>query len=241
LKIETLCSLLFDTTTDYHANLQTLLRLVNAADTNSLLVAGEVCLTGFDYENMEEMVAFADEATLALQEASYHKIIILTMLERVNGHVYNMAKVFYNGEVVYKRAKARLFRFGEEHKFMQEGIDADFAIIEVANIKLALLICFELRFKELWMKSEGADVIAVPAWWGKLRKEHFKILTQSLALVNECYVVASDSKNETCTQIGTIVSPQGEAIYSGNNACLKATYSKKEISLMRRYMDIGIE
>jgi predicted amidohydrolase len=123
---------------------------------------------------------------------------------------------------------------------MQEGSVEDFKIVAVDGIKIAVFICFELRFKELWCKSEGADVIAVPSWWGVLRREHFKIFTQALALTNQCYVVASDSKNEECTAQSGIINPQGEAQRNGNKPCLTQEYSKKEISLMRRYMDIGI-
>jgi len=240
MKKYTLCSLLFETTPDYEQNLQTLLALINKADTASLIVAPEVCLTSYDYENMEAMLAFAPRAIEALKSVSHNKIIILTMLERRDGKVYNFAKVFHNGEVVYERAKAKLFRFGDEHKYMQEGSVEDFKVVEVDGIKIAVFICFELRFKELWCKSEGADVIAVPSWWGVLRTEHFKIFTQALALTNQCYVVASDSKNEDCTAQSGIITPQGKVTRNGNKPCLSKEYSKKEISLMRRYMDIGI-
>jgi predicted amidohydrolase len=237
----TLCSLLFKTTSDYKQNLETLLSLIDECNEKSFIVAPEVCLTSYDYENFEAVLEFAPYAIEAIKAASQNKIIILTILERRNGEVFNFAKVFHNGEVVYERAKAKLFRFGDEHKYMQEGSVDDFKIVEVDGIKIAVFICFELRFKELWSKSEGADVIAVPAWWGKIRSEHFKVLTQSLALVNQCYVVASDSQNEECTQISTIVSPQAKALYGGNKPCLEVEYNKKEISLMRRYMDVGIE
>ena len=236
----TLCSLLFETTSDYEKNLQTLLTLVDKAEERSLIVAPEVCLTSYDYENMQKMLHFAPHATQALKKASRNKIIILTMLEERDGQVYNFAKVFHNGAVVYERAKAKLFRFGDEHKYMQEGSVDDFKIIEVDGIKIALFICFELRFKALWQKSEGADVIAVPSWWGALRSEHFRILTQALALMNQCYVIASDAKNEECTALSGIVDPQGREQRNGNKPCLKQAYSKKEISLMRRYMDVGI-
>jgi predicted amidohydrolase len=237
----TLCSLSFETTNSYDANLQTLLLHIKRSKEFSLIVAPEVCLSGFDYANLNAVLDFASVATEALKELSHNKIIILTMLERRNGEVFNFAKVFHNGQVVYERAKAKLFRFGDEHKYMQEGNVDDFEIVEVGGIKIAVFICFELRFKDLWCRSEGADVIAAPAWWGKIRSEHFKILTQSLALVNQCYVVASDAQNEECTKICTIVSPQGSAVYGGNSPCLEQRYSKKEISLMRRYMDVGIE
>ncbi len=237
----TLCSLLFETTKNYECNLQTLLKLITQTKKNSIIVAPEVCLTSFDYEHMDEMLAFASKATEALKKVSFNKIIVVTMLERKDEEIFNFAKVFYNGEVVFQRAKARLFKFGDEDKYMQEGSDEDFKIIEVAGIKLAVFICFELRFKKLWQKAEGADVIAVPSWWGELRSEHFKILIQALALMNQCYVIASDSANKECSAMSGIITPQGKAIRNGNTPCLNVAYKKKEITLMRRYMNVGIE
>jgi len=238
----TLCSLLFDTTKkDYNTNLQTLLTLINATDKKSLIVAPEVCLTSYDYDNFDEVLEFASVADAELKKASQDKIIITTMIEKRDGKVYNFAKIFHNGEVVYERAKARLFRFGDEHKYMDEGTDDDLKIIEVDGVKIGILICFELRFKDMWKKLEGCDVIAVPSWWGVLRTEHFKTLTQALALINQCYVVASDSLNEECTKMSGIITPMGEVQRNGNKPCLELPYDKKEIKTMRKYMDVGIQ
>ncbi|WP_321779538.1 carbon-nitrogen hydrolase family protein [Sulfurimonas sp.] len=237
----TLNSLLFDTTTDdYNTNLQTLLKLIDACDKNSLIVAPEVCLTSYDYENFEKVLDFADEAIREIKKASFSKIIILTILERRGTEVFNFAKIFHNGKIVYERAKARLFRFGDEHKYMSEGSDENIKIVEVDGIKIAIFICFELRFKELWQKSQGADVIAVPSWWGVLRTEHFANLTQALAIMNQCYVVASDSLNEDCTKMSGIISPHGMVQRNIDNPCLSLEYSPKEIKVMRKYMDVGI-
>ena len=237
----TLCSLLFKTTPNYNDNLQTLLTLISDTPQSSIVVAPEVCLTAYDYDNFDEVLAFAPIAIEEIKKASFNKIVILTIIEKRGNEVFNFAKVFHNGEVVYERAKARLFRFGDEHKYMSEGSDEAIKIIEVDGIKIAIFICFELRFKELWKMSEGADVIAVPSYWGVLRTEHFKAITQTLAIINQCYVVASDSQDEECTKMSGIITPQGEVQRNGNKACLEVPYSKKEISLMRRYMDIGIK
>ena len=237
----TLCSLLFETTTEYKKNLQTLLDLIGQAGNNSLIVAPEVCLTAYDYDNFEAVLEFAPYAIESIKKASHNKIIIVTILEKRDGEVFNFAKIFHNGSVVYERAKAKLFRFGNEHKYMQEGSVDAFKIVEVDGIKIAVFICFELRFKELWQKSEGADVIAVPSWWGAIRTEHFKIFTQALALMNQCYVVASDSKNEECTGESGIIDPQGKAVRNEEKSLLCSPFSQKEIHLMRRYMDVGIK
>ncbi|MCK9453693.1 MAG: carbon-nitrogen hydrolase family protein [Sulfurimonas sp.] len=235
-----LCSLLFKTTKNYNANLQTLLALIDRASENSLIVAPEVALTGFDYENLDKAVEFAHVAQEKLKKASYKKIIILTMLEKREGEVFNFTKIFFNGEIVYERAKAKLFRFGDEHKYMSEGNSEDIKIVEVDGIKIGVLICFELRFKEFWKKLEGCDVIAAPSWWGVLRTEHFIIITRALAVINQCYVVASDSQNEECTKMSGIIAPHGEDERNENRASLELVYDKKEIVKMRRYMDVGI-
>ena len=235
-------SLLFDATTkDYNINLNTLLLHIDEAPSKSLIVAPEVCLSGFDYDNFDKVCEFSLIATKEIKKASKNKIIILTMIEKRDGEIFNFAKIFYNGEVVYERAKARLFRFGDEHKYMSEGSDEDIKIVEVDGIKIGIIICFELRFKEIWQKLEGCDVIAVPSWWGVLRTEHFKALTHSLAIINQCYIVASDSLNAECTKMSGIIRPHGEDERNGNKPCLEVVYDKKEISTMRRYMDIGIK
>mgnify|MGYP002713016842 CR=1 FL=1 len=236
-----LCSLLFETTGDYEKNLTTLLQLIDQTSKNSLIVAPEVCFTGFDYDNYNKAVEFSHVANEKLKKASCDKIIILTMLERENNEIFNFAKIYHNGEIIYKRAKARLFRFGNEHKYMSEGSGEDIEIVEIDGIKIGVLICFELRFKEFWQRLEGCDVIAAPSWWGVLRSEHFKVITQALAIINQCYVVASDSKNEECTKLSGIITPHGEDTRNENRACLEVLYRKKEIASMRRYMDVGIE
>ena len=235
-----ICSLLFETTGNYKQNLQTLLTHIKQTDEQTVIVAPEVCLTGYDYENFDQVIEFASLAIEEITKISQNKIIILTIIEKREDGIFNFAKIFHNGEVVFERAKARLFRFGDEHKYMLEGKDDAFKIVEVDGLKIAIFICFELRFKELWQKSEGADIIAVPAWWGVSRTEHYRALTQSIAIVNQCYVIASDSLNEECTKMSGIITPMGEEHRNGNKPCLELPYKKKDITLMRRYMDVGI-
>ncbi|MDX9813730.1 MAG: carbon-nitrogen hydrolase family protein [Sulfurimonadaceae bacterium] len=236
-----LVSLQFDTIKGEHQkNLDKLLSLVDKTEQNSLIVAPEVCLSGFDYDNYEQSLEFAKIATDELKKASQDKIIITTMMEREDEHKYNFVKVFYKGEVVFQRAKAKLFRFGDEHKYMSEGSSDEVKIIEINGIKLGVLICFELRFKELWKKLEGCDVIVVPSWWGVLRSEHFRVLTEALAVMNQCYVVASDSLNESCTKLSGIIRPHGEVLRNAKNESLSLLYDKKEVLKMRRYLDVGI-
>ena len=77
-----LCSLSFTTTNSYNTNLKTLLEIINNTSEKSLVVAPEVCLTGFDYDNFDGVCEFADVAVKEIKEASKEKIIILTIIEK---------------------------------------------------------------------------------------------------------------------------------------------------------------
>ena len=235
-----LCPLSFTTLSNYETNLQTLLSLVNEAPKGSFVLAPEVCLSGFDYEHWDAVLFFAPHAIEKLLEASKEKTVMLTLVEKRGEDVWNIFKVFHKGSLVYERPKAKLFRFGGEERYFSEASSEDVAIFEIEGIRCGVLICFELRFKELWQRLEGCDVIFVPAWWGALRTEHFSTLTRALAIMNQCYVVLSDAQNEECTRISGVIKPNGEAFYNGKNPSLVVQYEKKEIALMRRYMDVGI-
>lgn len=235
-----LCSLSFKTTPNYEENLTTLINLIKDTPDNALVVAPEVCLTGFDYDNFEQAVEFAFYATEAIKRVCLKRIIILTIIEKIEGKIYNMAKIFHNGEIVFQRGKSRLFRFGGEHNYFTESSDEDIKVVEIDGLKLGILICFELRFKTLWQQLEGADIIVTPSWWGVLRSEHFKVITQALAIINQCYVVASDSTNDECTKLSGIITPFGVDMRNENRACLTVNYEKKEVQKMRRYLDVGI-
>ena len=76
--------------------------------------------------------------------------------------------------------------------------------------------------------------------WGILRKQNFESLTNSLAIMNQCYVVASDSSNDTMASSSRIITPFGDEVRDDNKELISMLYDKKEIRKMRRYLNIGI-
>lgn len=236
----TLVSLRFATTSDYNANLATILALIDQAPENSIVVAPEVCLTNFDYDRFDTAADFSSKALDILLGHSNSRIIILTVIERRDNGIYNVAKVLHKGTIIHEQAKARLFKFGGEHDYFQEGSDDEIVLFEADGIRMGVLICFELRFKTLWQKLESADIIAVPSQWGKLRAQNFIVLTEALAILNQCYVVASDTSNEETAGESGIITPFGVALRNGSNSLLEVPYNNKEVKKMRRYLDVGI-
>jgi omega-amidase len=235
-----LCSLRFASSGSYDANLSLLQDLIANSPETSVVVAPEVCLTGFDYDRFDAAADFAPTALEQLLPLSASRIIVLTLIERRSDGIYNVAKVLHGGRVIHEQAKSRLFRLGDEHRYLREGSGREIVLFDVDGLKMGVLICFELRFKELWQKLEGADIVAVPAQWGKLRAQHFVTLTEALAVMNQCYVVAADSADAEMTGLSGVITPFGEVRRNGNAPCLTVPYDEKEVLKMRRYLDVGI-
>ncbi len=237
---KTLVSLRFASSSDYEENLATLISLVKEAEDGAIIVAPEVCLTDYDYDNFDKAIAFSPPAIEELLLHVKEKTLILTLIEKHDDGVYNMAKILHKGKVTYSQAKAKLFKFGDEHHYFKAGNENDIQLFEVDGIKMGLLICFEMRFKHFWKQLEGADIIALPSRWGKLRTQNFISLTNALAIMNQCYVVASDASNDDFTGQSGIITPFGHEVRNGTSALLSEPFDTSEIKKMRRYMDVGI-
>jgi len=237
-----LATLQFGSTDNYDANLTTLINLIQETPENAIILAPEVCLTNFDYAHFEAASAFSTKAIETLLQLSKNRLIALTVIEkREDGKFYNVAKVLYGKKLVHEQCKNRLFKLGDEHKYFTQGEEKHLSLFEVDGIRFGLMICFELRFKQYWQDLEGADIILVPARWGKDRSENFSVLTEALAVMNQCYVLSSDASNENCTSMSGIITPFGKATRNGNTLCLLGSYDKQETRKMRRYLNVGIQ
>ncbi|WP_200762963.1 carbon-nitrogen hydrolase family protein [Nitrosophilus alvini] len=237
---KSLSVLQFKTGDDFSKNLDTLKTLVKRCEEDSIVVAPEVCLTGFAYERFDEAASFGLHALKELLPLSQNRTIVFTMIEKRDGKFYNFAKVLHRGEVLYEQPKVKLFKFGGETDYFEAGKMEDIRIFEIDGFKVGILICFELRFIEIWQKLKGCDIILVPAMWGVLRKRHFEQLTEALALMNQCYLAASDSANDDMAKSSAIITPFGVPYRDDRKNILCKTADIKEIKKMRKYMDIGL-
>jgi len=235
-----LATLQFETTSDYTTNLQTLISLCHATAKQSIILAPEVSVTGFDYSNFKEAALFSTEIDKALVEASKEKTIATTMIELRDESFYNVAKVYHHGTIIHSQAKHKLFTLGDERKHFSPGTLDDIKIFEIDGIKIAILICFEIRFSELWQKIFGADIILVPAQWGKIRSDHFTTLTKALAISNQAYVLASDAANSDTTSESAIITPFGETFKNQTALIQTLGFDDKILDKMRRYIDVGL-
>ena len=216
----------FKPTKDYQQNLDKLVKYIQNS-TSKLIIAPEVCITDFDYQNWLEANEFANTIKETILELSKNKIIVLTLIEEDKNRAY----VFYNQKVVYVREKIKLF--GYEKKYFKVG-KSEPEIFEIDGIKFAILICFEIRFIEYWQKLKGVDVILIPAMWGVERKNHLLTLSNALALSLQSYVVVSDG----LAFASGVISPWGEEERNNNKEILNTSIDLNYIKKIRKRLPI---
>jgi predicted amidohydrolase len=205
----------------------------------TLIVAPEVYLSGFDYDTMHSSAQKSNEAIKELSSIAEDVIIVLSIVVENEGKFYNQAIVINRHKIIYKQEKTKLFKLGDEHKYFIAGNKNTIASFEIDGIRFAILICFEIRFKELWEKIEGVDVVCVPAKWGVLREHHMEVLTKALAVMNQCFVVVSSVGDESIAKASMIISPDAKVFKDKKKEFISEEIEIKEVLKMRRYIDMG--
>ena len=231
--MEQLAVLQFKSGDDFEENLEQLITLFSQSDAD-IVLAPEVCLTGFCYSRMAEAARFSDAAVFKLLKIVGKRVLVLTVIEEIDGGFYNVAKVLHGGVVVHQQAKQKLFLLGEEHRYFQSGSAGAIRPFEVAGIKMAILVCFELRFPELWQQVEGAEIIMVPAMWGKNRASHLAILSQALAVADRAFVMVSDSANDDMGRESAVITPWGERTSDNDAEIITLSFDRREIKKIKR-------
>ena len=235
-----LIALQIKTSTNFEENLIHLKELINSCGEDSLILAPELALSGFSYDRMIEASNFSLKAIDDIKVLSSNKIIALTFITKKDENFFNTLHIFHNQKIVHTQSKLQLFPLGNELEYFSSGNEKDIKIIEINGIKIATLICFELRFPRLWEKVKGADIILNPAMWGLKRKDHYESISKALALVNQCFVIACNSADENMAKGSAIISSFGNVTKNDSSEIVKATFDLDEIKKTRKYIDIGL-
>ena len=220
----------------YQENLDTLLFHLKEHQDKHIVVAPEVFLTALDYEHMATAAKFSANALKTLKKEVDEQIVVLTLILEEGDNFVNQAVVIHKHKIIHRQEKVKLFKLGDEDLYFQAGKKKKIKPFEIDGVKYAILICFELRFKELWEQVEGADVVIIPSRWGKLRKTHMEVLSRALAVMNQCYVIVSNSSDADMASSSSIISPTGEVTMNDALEAVEGSIDFREIKKMRRYI-----
>ncbi len=220
----------------YQENLDILLRLLKEHQDKDLIIVPEVYLTAYDYEHISTVAKFSAKALKIVKKEVDKQIVVLTLILKDGDDFINQAVVIHKHKVVHRQNKVKLFKLGDEDLYLRAGKKKKIVPFEIDGVKYALLICFELRFKELWKQIEGADVVLLPARWGLARKKHLEILSQALAVMNQCYVIVSNSSDSDMASSSAIISPNGDLIQDDTKVSIEGVVDFRQIKKIRRYI-----
>jgi len=220
----------------YQENLDTLLSHLKEHQDKDIIVAPEVFLTSFDYEHMATAAKFSANALKTLKKEVGDQIVVFTVILEEGDSFINQAVVIHKHKIVHRQEKVKLFKLGDEDLYFEAGKKKKIKPFEIEGVKYAIILCFELRFKELWAQVEGADVVIIPSRWGKPRKTHLEVLSRALAVMNQCYVIVSNSSDEDMASSSSIISPTGEVTMNDKLEAVEGNIDFREIKKMRRYI-----
>lgn len=160
----------------------------------SLLVLSEMFATGFSCNTALTVEPVRGETERFLQElaALYQCAVVggLVTSGGTSGKGRNQSlAVAPDGAELARYTKMQPFSLGEETQVHEPG-DAP-VVFEWAGLKVAVLVCYDLRFPELARQAVrlGAEVLVYIAAWPVKRIQHWITLLQARAIENQAYVV----------------------------------------------------
>ncbi len=79
-----------------------------------------------------------------------------------------------------------------EGEFFDSG--EELVVVDVGEVSVCPLICYDLRFPELWRPAAivGVDVFTISSSWPRARIAHWRTLLLARAIENQTFVVASN-------------------------------------------------
>ncbi|PAF12186.1 carbon-nitrogen hydrolase [Shouchella clausii] len=190
------------------------------------IVLPELWTTGYQLEDLGELAEEEGKETIAFlqQLARAHRIHMVagSIATKKDGGIYNTALVIdAQGKLVYTYDKVHLVPMLNEPAYMQGG-SVPPALFELDGVKMAVLICYDLRFPELARRLalEGAQVLFIVAEWPLARAMHWKVLQQARAIENQFYLLSCNSvgSHNGTAYAGTsmVIDPWGEIIVEGS-------------------------
>lgn len=154
-----------------------------------MVILPELFNTGFYPHNYETVEKLEEELELILKLSQQKDILIIAGVAEKDGEdLYNSAVIIHRGEIIGKYRKNHLFPLTSEREYFKAGDKIE--VFETPLGKFGILICYEIRFPELFRKLTrmGAEMIVIPAEFPKDRIEHWRVLLQARAIENQVFV-----------------------------------------------------
>lgn len=180
-------------------------------------------------------------ALLAAEARRLGSTIVAGMFERTTDRPFNtLVAVSPDGDLITTYRKIHLydsFGYRESERLTAGAIEP--VVLDVADLRLGLMTCYDLRFPELGraLVDAGALAFVIPAAWvagpGKLL--HWQTLLTARAIENTVAVIAAAQSGERYTGHSMVIDPAGSRVEEAGegDAVLRAELTATSIHATR--------
>ncbi|AKI96722.1 nitrilase-related carbon-nitrogen hydrolase [Kosmotoga pacifica] len=153
---------------------------------SELLIFPEMTLSGFTMN-----LSMYDSKDIEFFEgvADFHGVAVIF------GHIVKKGKNFFNAATFYNPQtherftyfKRKLFSYADENRYYTKGKTP--VLFSFKGLKFSILICYDLRFPELFREVKGAELFVVIASWPQSRRIHWDTLLRARAIENQAFII----------------------------------------------------
>jgi omega-amidase len=216
-------------------------RLISDTKESDLIILPEMFTTGFTLNAAQCAEKMDGLAVHWLLETAKNKSCAITGSIIINeGNNYYNRMIWANPDGnIFFYDKRHLFRMAGEHKHYSPGTKK--TIVEYKGWKIALFVCYDLRFPVWSRNTEKYDLAIYVANWPVRRTSAWRTLLAARAIENQCFVAGvnrcgTDGMNLNYQGDSRIINPFGDILVeceAYQESIMHADINKNEVEEFR--------
>lgn len=223
-----------------HARMEAMIKEAKLPEGTFVLLP-EMCDTGFSF-NLDRIV---DDSTIEWARGLCERLGLWVQVgfprRGPDGRGRNCAAIISpQGHVVADYEKVFPFSYGKEIEHFSGG--DQIAVAEIGVHVVCPLICYDLRFPELWRLGTlaGATAFTIGASWPAPRQSHWRSLLIARAIENQAFIIGVNrvGSDPHLPYAGgsMIISPKGEVLAEADDApeVIRASCNVSDVAAWRR-------
>lgn len=213
-------------------NIKRLDSLMDEAKAADLIVLPELVSTGYNFSNRDEAMACAEDLKssrflefLNAKAKQHNSFIVAGINEKIGYKLFNTTVLLGPNGYVGKYQKIHLFM--NEKDIFETGA-AGLPVFDLGFANVAMLICFDYYFPEIWriLGMKGADIVCHPS---NLLTQNAHKTVPAQAFMNKYFIITSNrigtERELTFNGTSFISDPKGDVL-------IKASEDREEVTII---------
>jgi predicted amidohydrolase len=188
-----------------------------------LILLPEMFTTGFSMNarQLAETMEGASVEWMLKQADELNSAVAGSLIIKDNDHFFNRFLFVAPGGRIDFYDKRHLFSMGDENQYFHSGRKK--VVVNYSGWRIALFVCYDLRFP-VWCRSiKDADLILFTANWPEKRNIVWQTLTMARAIENQLYVACvnrtgTDGAGISYSGESKVIDPRGSVLCDLNNS-----------------------